>query len=368
MRVGYDVSPLLNPLTGVGHYTLNLLEGLMAIDSQVEFRLLALTMGEDRSKVPIDPRIALRHFRVPARYAVTAWEVLGAPNAERLIGPIDVFHGTNFWVPPVKGSRSVITIHDMTFWLYPEMCTPHVQRYRWLVPRFLRRCAMVIAPSRTVGDQVVAELGVPSDRVVVTPEGVRGAFNNTQPDKSVLDRLGINGPYVLFAGTQEPRKNLDRLVTALSLVKEEVSLVIAGPPGWGSIDLRALTRRLKVHPRVVFSGYLPDAELGALMAGCRAFVFAPLYEGFGLPPLEAMAAGIPVVASSVGSLVEVLGEAPIWCDPLDTDSIADAIRRVLTDDDARDRAIKLGVTQASLYTWAETARLTRQVYSDVAGD
>jgi len=368
MRVGYDVSPLLNPLTGVGHYTLNLLEGLAAIDPEMEFRLLALTLGNDTSKVPLSLQAALKHVRVPARYAVTAWEVLGAPAVQRLTGPIDLFHGTNFWVPPNSSGRSVVTIHDMTFWLYPEMCTPHVQRYRWLVPRFLKRCAMVITPSRTVGDQVAAELGFPSDRVVVTPEGVRGSFVDARPDKRVLDRLGIDGAYVLFAGTQEPRKNLDRLITALSLVKEDVKLVIAGPPGWGSTDLQALVRKLKIDGRVVFSGYLPDPELGALMAGALAFVYPSIYEGFGLPPLEAMAAGIPVVASRTGSLIEILGEAPFWCDPLETDSIADAIRRAVIDEAGRERAMRLGAAQASLYTWAETARLTRLAYLDVAGD
>lgn len=368
MRVGYDVSALLNPLTGVGHYTLNLLEGLIALDPEADFRLLAVTMSQDTSKVPLGPRIVLRHVRVPARYAVTAWEVLGAPGAERLTGPIDVFHGTNFWVPPAKSADSIITIHDMTFWLYPEMCTPHVQRYRWLVPRFLKRAAMVITPSRTVAGQVEQELKFPPDRIVVTPEGVRGAFAGARPDQSVLDRLGIDGPYVLFAGTQEPRKNLDRLITAISLVEDDVKLVIAGPPGWGSVDLQGLARKLKVGERVFFSGYLPDRELGALMAGARAFVFPPIYEGFGLPPLEAMAAGVPVVASRIGALAEVLGEAPIWCDPLDSGSIADAIRRAVTDQPLREQATKLGIAQASLYTWAETARLTEQAYRHAAGD
>lgn len=366
MRVGYDAAPLFGHMTGIGHYTLNLLDALISLDPQVEFRLLAATVQSDGQRIPNRPGLKLRNIRIPARLAVTAWEVLGFPEVERLTGPVDVFHGTNFWAPPLKRGSSLITIHDLTFWLYPELCTPQIRRYRWIVPRVLKRCAAVLTPSNTVAEQVVAELGFSRDRIVVTPEGVRGVFENARQDAALLQRLGVDGDYVLFAGTQEPRKNLDRLIEAMGRVPQDLKLVIAGPPGWGSVDLPALSHSLHLDERIVFSGYLTDTALGALMAGARAFVFPTLYEGFGLPPLEAMAAGVPVVASNTGALTEILGDAAIWCDPLDADSIAEAITRAVTDEELRTSVIELGKVRASLYTWAETARLTRQAYMNAS--
>lgn len=366
MRIAYDAAPLLTPRTGVGHYAATLLERLLAAEPDLRFDLFALTRARDTSSVPRGERVRLWHRRVPARAAVVAWEVLGRPAGERFLGEVDVVHGTNFWIPPLRASNGIVTIHDLTFVLYPEFCTPQVRRYRWIVPRVLRRCALVLTPSQTVRAQVAEELRFPEDRIVVTPEGVREAFTEAAPDRALLTRLGIDREYVLFAGTQEPRKNLDRLIQAFALLPDDVQLVIAGPPGWGSVDLPALARRLRLGGRVVFSGYLPDPEVAALMAGARAFAFPTLYEGFGLPPLEAMRAGVPVVAARAGALPEVLGDVPLYCDPLDVESIAEAIRRAVGDEAAREAAICAGRERAGRYSWDETARRTLEAYRMVA--
>lgn len=368
MHVAFDAAPLLNPRSGVGHYSASLLEGLLALDPELSFSLFALTRSADTSGVPQSNRVRLRHVRLPARVAVTAWEWGGWAARDSFIGACDVVHGTNFWIPPLDRVKGLVTIHDLTFWLYPELCTPQVRRYRWILPKVLRRCALVLTPSETIRGQVAAELGFPEDRVVVTPEGVRGVFNQAAPDRAVTQRLGVRGDYVLFIGTQEPRKNLDRLIGAFAEIRQtELQLVIAGARGWGSLDLPAVVHRLHLDGRVVFSGYLPDSDLGALMAGARAFVFPTLYEGFGLPPLEAMATGIPVVAARAGALPEVLGEAPFWCDPLDPSSIAEAMLRAVTDEDARASAVEAGRAQAARYDWADTARRTLEAYRMVAG-
>jgi glycosyltransferase involved in cell wall biosynthesis len=367
MRIAYDAAPLLNPRTGIGHYAAALLDRLLVIDPETEFQLFALTRSADRSGIPRRPTIQLRHHRIPARLAITAWEILGWPAGERLTGETDVVHGTNYWIPPARGRKGIVTIHDLTFWLYPEMCTPQVQRYRWIVPRVLTRCELVITPSQTIRQQVAGELGFPEERIVVTPEGIRESFWQAIPNHLLENRLGIRGDYLIFAGTQEPRKNLDRLIQAFALLSDlDLELVIAGPEGWGSADLPALARRLRVQDRVVFPGYLLDTELASLTAGAKAFMFPTLYEGFGLPPLEAMAAGVPVVAGRGGALPEVLGEAPFWCDPLDVQSIAPAIEQAVTDEPARAAAIEKGRARASLYDWDETARRTLEAYRRVA--
>lgn len=366
LRIAYDAGPLLGSVTGVGHYTATLLDRLLALDADLHFNLYALAWKSDTSRIPRGERISLRYKRLPARLAVTAWELAGRPDGERLFGQADVVHGTNFWVPPLRRKNGVVTIHDLTFWLYPELCTAQIQRYRWIVPRVIKRCALVITPCETIRRQVADELRFPAERIVVTPEGVRGAFVGATFDPALAGRLRVRGDYVLFAGTQEPRKNLDRLLRAFATVEEDLQLVIAGPPGWGSVDLPGVARHLGVDRRVLFTGYLTDRELSSLMAGARAFVFPSLYEGFGLPPLEAMAAGIPVVAARAGSLPEVLGEAPFWCDPLDVASIADAIRRACSDEEARAAAVSSGRRQASMYDWRETARKTLQTYRVIA--
>ncbi|HEU5004231.1 MAG TPA: glycosyltransferase family 1 protein [Actinomycetota bacterium] len=357
MRVALDAAPLLNARTGVGHYTGALLEHLEAADPSLEVTLFAV----GRQRDALEAR-HVRRLRVPARLAASGWDRVPWVPGEALTGRVDVVHGTNFWVPPLRRRNGVVTIHDLTFLLYPEFCTPPVRRYRWILPKVLARCRVVITPSATVADQVAAELGVERVRIVVTPEGVR-------PGARVLGSPGgTTSSYVLFIGTQEPRKNLDRLIRAFAQLRDlDVRLILAGPAGWGGGDPLVLADSLGIAGRVQTVGYLPDRELALLLAGARAFVFPSLYEGFGLPPLEAMAAGVPVVAAAAGSLPEVLGDAPVWCDPLDVSSIADAVRRVVSDETVRAQAVERGRAQAARYTWEATAARTIDAYRMVAG-
>jgi glycosyltransferase involved in cell wall biosynthesis len=367
MDIAYDAAPLLNPRTGVGHYAAELYRHLPAADPELALSLFAV--GRQRAELP---GVAVRRLKLPARVVVTGWELLPVPVGDRLTGPADAVHGTNFWLPPLRRPNGVVTIHDLTFLLHPEWCTPAVRRYRWIVPRVLRRCAVVITPSATVAEQVAAELLFPWERIVVTPEGVRrpapaGEGRAGEEPAAAARRLGIAGDYVLFAGAREPRKNLHRLVRAFAgLADLDLTLVVAGPPGWGAGDPSGQAAALGLGRRLVVTGYLSDADLAALVAGARAFAFPSLYEGFGLPPLEAMAAGVPVVAARAGALPEVLGDAPFWCDPRDEASIAEALRRAVTDEAARAAAVAGGQARAAGYRWEETARLTVGAYRRAA--
>jgi glycosyltransferase involved in cell wall biosynthesis len=357
VRIAYDAAPLLNPRTGVGHYAAALLDAMLAADPDLEVCLFAVGRQPAPATTPGDGRATLRRWPLPARLVVGAWELTRHPRGEVLVGRVDAVHGTNFWIPPLRRRNGVVTVHDLTFLLYPEFCTPQVRRYRWILPQVLKRCAVVLTPSETVAEQVSSELAFPRDRIVVTPEGVRPSALSTAP------AAAKGRSYLLFTGTQEPRKNLDRLLRAFALLGDlDLDLVFAGPAGWGSGDLHRRCVELGIADRVQFPGYLSDRDLAATLAGARAFVFPSLYEGFGLPPLEAMAAGIPVVAARAGSLPEVLGDAPFWCDPLDVESIAAAIRRAVTDDELRVRASAAGRERVAVYDWAETARLTLGAY------
>ncbi|MEA2591974.1 MAG: hypothetical protein QOD62_1805 [Actinomycetota bacterium] len=370
MRIAYDAAPLLNPRTGVGHYAAALLDAMLAADPELEVAMFAVgrqpapatilgLSGALRGASGGNGRATLRRVPIPARLVVGAWELARYPRGEVLFGRAGAVHGTNFWIPPLRRRNGVVTVHDLTYLLYPEFCTPQVRRYRWILPQVLKRCAVVLTPSETVAEQVSSELAFPRDRIVVTPEGVRPSALRSGAPATGPDRRG----YLLFTGTREPRKNLDRLLRAFAQVGDlDLDLVVAGPAGWGSGDLRARTVELGIAGRVEFPGYLGDEDLAALLAGARAFVFPSLYEGFGLPPLEAMAAGVPVVAARAGALPEVLGDAPVWCDPLDVESIAAAIRAAVSDDGLRARAVAAGHARAAGYDWAETARLTLGAY------
>lgn len=367
MRVAYDVSALLAPRTGIGHYSGTLLDEMLAIAPDVTFDLYALTTKNDDSALPDSEATTFRRIPLPGRLAVLAASIVGPGVSSRLLGDPDVVHGPNFWVPPLPRRNGLVTIHDLTFQLHPELCTPPIRRYQWLVPQALKSCALVLTPSETIKSEVVSELGFDEDRVVVTPEGVRGAFVGAEPDPELARSFGVEGDYVVFAGTQEPRKNLDRLIEAVHRLEHpDLGLLIVGPEGWGSVDLPAVATKLGVQNRVAFSGYVSDEQLARLISGARAFVFPSLYEGFGLPPLEAMAAGIPVVASRAGALPEVLGDVPFWCDPLDPDSIAAAIHEAVTDETARSAAIAAGLERAAGFTFAKTARETLAAYRRVA--
>ncbi|MGH2717416.1 MAG: glycosyltransferase family 4 protein [Actinomycetota bacterium] len=358
MRVAYDAAPLLNPLTGVGHYAAELHRALQATEGGPALRLFAV--GRQRSA---PEGLPVHRLKVPARAAVAAWEYSRFPPGEWLAGRCDVVHGTNFWVPPLQRRNGVVTIHDLTFLLHPEWCTPPVRRYRWIVPKVLGRSAIVVTPSETVAAQVAGELSFPRDRIVVTPEGVRTAGAGAGAE----GRAAARGDYALFIGAREPRKNLDRLLRAFQGLGDlGLGLVIAGPAGWGESGLHEGVNLLANGVRVTVPGYLSDADLAATLRAAQVFVFPSLYEGFGLPPLEAMAARVPVVASRAGSLPEVLGDAPFWCDPLDETSIAEAIRRAVTDTGARVSAVDRGRVRAAGYRWSETARLTIEAYRQAA--
>ena len=395
MKVALDATPLLGPRTGVGRYVAGLAEALAGLAGP-EPESVALVpfswrgTGDLAAAAPSGPRVRLGRRRAPARLLQAAWGRLPLPPVEWLSGQVDVFHATNFVAPPTRRAATVVTIHDLTYLRFPEMITDASARYRRLVPRALRRGAVVCTPTAAVASEVAAEYHLPPDRIVVTPLGVDPSWRQAAPPTPTwLATHGLPDRYLLFVGSREPRKNLTTLLSAYRELLRGVGgsietrpigvetgptategagrttrtaptvppLVLVGPPGWGAtLDTAGLPPDAIRTP-----GYLPQADLVQVVAGASALVVPSWYEGFGLPALEALACGTPVVASDLPALREVLGDQADLVPPGDPAALADALARTLDDPgDERGRAARR--TRAAGFTWENCAQATLSAY------
>ncbi|MBD7920206.1 glycosyltransferase family 4 protein [Cellulomonas sp. Sa3CUA2] len=357
MRVILDATPLLGRRTGIGRYVRELVGALRAGSPVADLDLgLSTWTWRGGRLTDLPPGTHQVGRPVPARVLQSAWRRIDVPTAEQLYGALDVFHGTNFVSAPTRRAAEVLTVHDLTFLDLPTTVAPASLAYRDLVPRALDRGAHVVTPTLHVAEAVRARYGLPADRVTATPLGVDASWFGPQGPSPVP-----HDDYVVFVGSLDPRKNLPRLLEAHRELRAQdpgtPDLVLAGPAGRepGIADA----------PGVHVAGWLDDASLRALVAGARALVLPSLDEGFGLPVLEALAAGRPVVAADIPSLREVGGDQVELADPTDTASIAAAVARaVAADDDAAARDARRA--RASLYTWARCARATLAVYERAA--
>jgi glycosyltransferase involved in cell wall biosynthesis len=366
LSVALDATPLLGARTGVAAMTLGALRTLASerVALDVEVSAYALTW---RGRAALDgllPAGVRAHERpMAARPLRALWRHLDWPRLESWTGPVDVVHGTNFVVPPTRNAAAVVTVHDLTPLRYPELCQRDTLAYPDLIRRALRRGAWVHTPSRAVADEVVELLGADPDRVVPLASGVPAGDSGVAP-------TGIGGPpYLCTVGTVEPRKDHVSLVRAFDAIAgdhPDLRLVIAGPDGWGAAKLADAIAASKYRNRIDRRGWVPDDELAVLVRGATAFVFPSVYEGFGYPPLEAMAVGVPVIATSAGALPEVLGDAALLVAPGYVDALAGAITRVLDDAPLRERLVEMGRMRVALYSWNTYARGLVDLYRRAA--
>lgn len=309
-----------------------------------------------RSPPPDDfvPSVAVRHLPLPRAALYEAWHALRRPQVERATGPVDVVHATTIIVPP-RTVPLVVTVHDLAFLHDPGAFTRRGVRFFHRGLDLVRREAdRVLCSSMATLEDCVAQ-GLARDRLRLVPLGVAVAPASPDAVVAVRARYGLGAPYLLFAGTLEPRKNLRRLVEAFGHLDGAHELVLAGPVGWGD-------GAPEVADGVRPVGVVSDADLRALYAGADAFVYPSLREGFGLPVLEAMAQGAPVVTSRGTSTEEVAGGAAVLVDPLD---VADIARGIVEALDRRSELVLLGRKRAAAATWTRTAELTIAAYREV---
>ncbi len=344
MRIVLDVSPLSHPRTGVGNYIRGSLLGLVEAGGH---ELVAFAPASARGRQAIEE--ALEGIAVQRRLPVlpaahlfrTAWSRLGRPPAERLLGTFDVLHFSDWMYPAQRAGVRSTMIHDLVpvhfpEWVHARTRRMHSAKYRHAA----RSCDIVMVNSRYTGDDVAETLGVPRERIHVAYPGVERNFT---PEGA---RTDLGRPYALTVATLEPRKNLATLVDAYRQLGGELALAVAGAAGWGSqpaLDVDGIIRL----------GYAPPEDLPGLYRGARVVVYPSLFEGFGMPVVEAMACGVPVVASSHPSLDEACGDAAVRADPHDPAAIANAIRTAL---EQSDELVRKGLEHARSFTWLANGR------------
>ncbi|MEO5679132.1 MAG: glycosyltransferase family 1 protein [Acidimicrobiales bacterium] len=374
LRVAVDATPLLGHPTGVGTFVAGLLAGLAGrptgAEPALEVSAYALSARAWRRLPEVLPTgMRARRGTVPAAVGLRLWPVVPVPRFEWFAGAAEVVHGTGFLVPPTAAG-AVVTVHDLTPLRYPELVDGASARYPAAVRAAIRRGALVHTPSRFVADEVVAELGADPDRVVAVAHGAPPAGRGDRA--AGRTRAGADR-YVLALGTVEPRKGLADLVRAFGLVADEdadLHLVLAGPDGWGRAAVDAATAGLApaARRRVRRLGWVEPAPRDDLLAGATVLAYPSRYEGFGLPPLEAMAAGVPVVATDAGALPEVLGGAATLVAVGDLSALAGALAAtVALDQVGRAAVVAAGRARAASFTWAACAEGMAALYARAAG-
>jgi glycosyltransferase involved in cell wall biosynthesis len=377
LRIAIDASAIPRQMAGAGVYTYQLVRALAGQLGEHELFVFARPgLFDDLAS----QRLRVVHFDPPSRAARLAWEQTLLPLLLRRLR-IDVLHSPHHHTPLAaklalvnrgRAPKLVVTFHDVTFLLLPASYTPVRRLYMEAVTRASARVAdAIITPSQAVRYDVIERLHVPSDRVVAIPEAAGPQFARAADGALGRMRWKYHLPtrYVLSVGSLEPGKNRRRLIHAYAQLWREgldCPLVVAGQPAWRYRGDLELVRRLGLEDRVRFLGYVPDDDLPALYSGATIFAFPSLYEGFGLPVLEAMSCGTPVITSSISATAEVAGDAALVVDPRDTDALAEAIRRVARDAALRGDLRARGLERARHFSWQRTARETLFVYELVA--
>ncbi len=311
---------------------------------------------------------------MPARPLHALWRRFDHPSLERFVGPIDVVHGTNFVVPPTARAAAVVSVHDLTPVHHPELCNPATLAYPALIRRALRRGAWVHTDSAFVAAEVVEAFGAHPDRVRTVAPGVPDLPDATVEDAAAVRRRLLPAGaarYCLAIGTAEPRKDLPGLVRAFASVAArhgDVALVLAGPEGWGEDELRRALDASPVRHRIARTGWVEPLELAALLRDADVLAYPSRYEGFGFPPLQAMRSGVPVVATAVGSLPEVLGDGALLVEPGDLDGLAGALGDCLDDEVLRASLVAAGRSWVRRFSWDRCADELEQLYRDVRRD
>jgi len=373
VRIGIDGTPLAGLKTGVGHYTLEIALELARQTPSDSFEIVSHLPFAHAAVADLKAPDNLTFIKQPVNKATRNWWTIGLPLYIKR-ARLDLFHGTNYDVPVWGGCPTVLTIHDLSQLLFPATHEERmVRRARRRLPVMSRRATMIITPTEAVKSEVCEHLHVPRDKVVVVNEAPRRSFQPMALEEAsaTVRRLGLDDEFILYVGTIEPRKNLITLVKAFEEVLRSTTLrpqlVIAGKKGWLTDELFAYIESAKLGDRLCLTGYLGDDDLRALYSACRVMVYPALYEGAGLPTLEAMACGAPVITTNTPAIAEMVGDKARLFAPTDARALARHLVELLTTPAARESLSRAGINHASQFTWERAARETLEVYQQSLG-
>jgi glycosyltransferase involved in cell wall biosynthesis len=376
MRIGINIDQILYRISGgTGRYSWNLIKSLAEIDNRNSYVLFhSRTHSKNLAVIEelnLGSNFSLRQLPFSRPLASSVWSRARFWPLGFFLGQLDLVHAPTFAIPAKGSAKLVVTVHDLAFLKFPEFYTARSLKFHQRSARIAASEAdLLIAVSNSTKEDIISLLSVDEKRVKVIYEGV-------EIDKSLLDKkqqvllgLGVQKPYILFVGTLEPRKNLVRLLQAFAALKRmtdlEHRLVIVGPKGWLYEEVFRELEDKDLKESVLLTDLVSDAELSVIMNQADLFVYPSLYEGFGLPPLEAMACGTPVLTSNLSSLPEVTGDAAILINPYDIDQMASAMINILEDEELKGRLAKKGMQRAAMFSWEKMARETLEAYSGLA--
>lgn len=383
MIIGIDGKPLLMQKTGIGIYTDRLMTAICSLDKTLRFQVyLPFSLAQigsdtrnyqEKLRQQYPERINLLSSHFPPKLRRWIWQNSDLMPIERIIGNVDLFHATNLIMPPLRKAKGIFTVYDLSFMLFPDYHVRGMHSFVRETRRSAEKADGLIAISEHTKRDMIEHLGIPAERIRVTLLAADERYRVINDRKSVADvsaQYGIDREYILYTGTLEPRKNVPTLIRAFYQLKQEAKiphrLVLAGKKGWLFESIFSEVEKLGLTNEVIFTGYVPDDDLPSLYNGASLFVYPSFYEGFGLPPLEAMACGCPVVAANISSLPEVVGDAGVLVDPNRSDDLAEAMIKVLRDYELSACMSNRGIARAATFSWERCAQETLSFYKDVS--
>lgn len=385
MKIAINVTPLnVTKRTGIQNYFFNLCKNLPLVDQKNEYIFFAHSYRHYKSlKLTIEEfginnfkNTSARISRIPVPILSLMWKNINILSDKYFIRGADIFHTSEKLNPPLKNAKLIMTIFDITpikFKAYHK--ENKIKSYMNDLLQVLQKTDMVIAISQCTKNDILEyfENVIIEDKIRVVPLAADKQYRQMY-DENLINEIKISykiyKPYILFVGTLEPRKNIINLIRAYNILptslKRNYQLVICGKKGWYYEEIFRTVSELNLEGNVIFTGYVPDKDIPLLMSGAEIFVYPTFYEGFGLPPLEAMSCGTPVISSNVSSIPEVVGDAGILINPNDTEELSNAIMRILNDENLKRQLISRGLQQAKKFSWEKTAKETLDVYNKIS--
>jgi len=374
LKIGLDIRTINKPKSGVGYYVTNLIKEFQSIDAINEYFMISNNSSYESEFKNLGNFTNFRTWISNENHIIgDLWESFYLPRLLSNKG-VDVFHGPAFMIPlRSTGFRTVVTIHDVVAFTRPDTVPGKYALYmKLLLKQVVRKVDRIIAPSISTKIDLIEYLNAPEEKIDVIYEAASPMYCPAEPgyDREKIKRkFGIRNKYIFFAGNLEPRKNLIRLMEAFNRARpklgEDYQLVICGKKGWLYKEILRTFERLKKSNDIILTSYVIEKDLLNLYRSSDIFAFPTLYEGFGFPPLEAMGCGVPVIASNVSSLPEIVGDAALLVNPLDTGEISEAILTMARSESLRNELINKGLKQSALFTWKDAAKKTLDIYSSV---